>query len=1437
MDSTPQRNEARPCENTDTKRTLEIHHASNINSITKPQSDNLEKPTSSCSSDSPSARPPTSALTRDVPGSPDEPLAAADVVCLHPQASNSNSVCRNSTSRFPTPNIESTNSFKRNATISTTNSTSSRIREDLITRTPCSDVWRGQEVTKGSAKIASESSIARHPRNDITVTENASYSSLGLPKLPVEALSNSEIYDSFRNINCRPSTSTQFAMIRQPNHQSTQEPSITKASCGSRSVRNKILVLQWNIRSIWANYAEFSDLVLSNPPITLCLQELMAENVENCLKERYSWKLAHRAVHNGKGSAGLGNSKEVPHRFIDTQQEIPICAARLLNPYNLTVVSMYFPHTAKEHDIIDALNNFLQISEPPYIFAGDVNASHEAWGSSKSTKRGRMLLSWVVKNQMIVLNDGSPTCINEARGSLSAIDITIASHNLASKVTWEVAEDSMGSDHIPITLNTNMSLANYEYPKRWLYKDANWKEFERKFEQSMLTGSNMTVETLDRSILEAAMSTIPRTSGKPYGRSAFWWTNEVKQVVKARRKALRALKRKDPEDPQRKSALQEFQRKRSEARKAIAKAKQDSWDQFCENFGPTTGSDQIWKNFNRLCGKKVSGNKSFIINHEHVTNPVRIAEHFADIFEENTADITNSQSDGPAILAESIFDDDGSETSVKCTLDSNFTLSELLSAIDSAKGHSTGMDQIGYPMIKRLPPSGKLAMLDSFNKVWTEGRFPDSWKEGIVVPIPKHGEKRQLATSYRPITLLSCIGKIYERMVNHRLITFLEQNSLLHPDQHAFRAGRGTSTYFAELNEILSQAIIKHHHCELAMLDLRKAYDRTWRPYILHRVKELKMGTNMYKCIEGFLTDRKFQVRFGGETSKPRAQKTGVPQGSVLSVTLFILVMDTIFEAVPKGVRVLLYADDILLIATGKQAFAARVRLKKSIEAVDVWAKRIRFEFSASKSMLLHVCQRKHSNLKKSRFEIKINGERIPDVPSARILGVVLDRRCTYQKHFRIVRESVQKRINFIRAIAKHASRGILWRIGNAICLSKLLYGIELFGIKCVKPYQPIFNQLLRATSGAFRTSSSMAMAVESGILPLNERVILAMVKSLCRIEEKSITNRPALRHATNSAFMSLTGFVIPSVQKLHRLGRRPWNVRIPSIDWTVKNEFKVGQGAVKAKAIMTSILNEKYAKFEEIYTDGSKCDSEVGFGIINSGPPIERKLPSQFSIFSTEAAAIATAVKIASKRPTIIFSDSASCLKALESGKCRNACIQAIESNIRNKNVTFCWIPGHTGIVGNENADQAANRGRASRMAMQDVPGCDIAKWAATEIWKNHQNNWSNEHHQLASIKAYVGKWTDRPKRKEQIALTRCRLGHTRITKSHIFKKLTADICEICNVELNVDHILTKCQKFDDIREKLGISINLREALSNNKKSEIKILKYLQLTKLLQEL
>lgn len=123
-----------------------------------------------------------------------------------------------------------------------------------------------------------------------------------------------------------------------------------------------------------------------------------------------------------------------------------------------------------------------------------------------------------------------------------------------------------------------------------------------------------------------------------------------------------------------------------------------------------------------------------------------------------------------------------------------FSEQELTCNIRKLKNGKAQGPDIMNEMIKHLGTKARATMLDVFNRSWNQGTVPTVWKEAIIVPIPKKGkDQKKKPQNYRPINLLSCIGKLLERMVNNRLQTYLEQNNLLSPTQTGFRQHRATT--------------------------------------------------------------------------------------------------------------------------------------------------------------------------------------------------------------------------------------------------------------------------------------------------------------------------------------------------------------------------------------------------------------------------------------------------------------------------------------------------------------------------------------------------------------------------------------------------------------------------------------------------------------------
>ena len=146
-----------------------------------------------------------------------------------------------------------------------------------------------------------------------------------------------------------------------------------------------------------------------------------------------------------------------------------------------------------------------------------------------------------------------------------------------------------------------------------------------------------------------------------------------------------------------------------------------------------------------------------------------------------------------------------------------------LDAINKSHDTATGPDEIHHQMLKHLPPESLKTLLDIFNDIWETGKFPESWELATIIPIPKPGKDHAEPTNYRPIALTSCICKTLERMINTRLVWYLEFNNLISPVQSGFRSERSTNDNLVRLETFIRDAFLKKEHVVAVFFRLGKS--------------------------------------------------------------------------------------------------------------------------------------------------------------------------------------------------------------------------------------------------------------------------------------------------------------------------------------------------------------------------------------------------------------------------------------------------------------------------------------------------------------------------------------------------------------------------------------------------------------------------------------
>ena len=225
-----------------------------------------------------------------------------------------------------------------------------------------------------------------------------------------------------------------------------------------------------------------------------------------------------------------------------------------------------------------------------------------------------------------------------------------------------------------------------------------------------------------------------------------------------------------------------------------------------------------------------------------------------------------------------------------------FTAQELDTALSKLKSKSTpGPDKVSNDMLCKLGVQVRKKLLQLYNASWKSGHIPKMWKKAIQIPIHKSGKPKNMPESCRPISLTSCPCKLIERTLNHRLIWYLETNHLLMDEQAGTRKHRSTEdqvTYISQLED----GFQKKQHTVAVWLDLEKAFEKVWTEGLILKLLRNNVSHNMLPWITQFLKDRKACVSLQGKRSRIDDIKNGVPQGGVLSPTLFLIFMNDVKE-------------------------------------------------------------------------------------------------------------------------------------------------------------------------------------------------------------------------------------------------------------------------------------------------------------------------------------------------------------------------------------------------------------------------------------------------------------------------------------------------------------------------------------------------------------
>ena len=259
--------------------------------------------------------------------------------------------------------------------------------------------------------------------------------------------------------------------------------------------------------------------------------------------------------------------------------------------------------------------------------------------------------------------------------------------------------------------------------------------------------------------------------------------------------------------------------------------------------------------------------------------------------------------------------------------------------------------------------------------------------------------------------------------------------------------------------------------------------------------------------ITKFLENRNFKVRLGSTFSDVFDQEMGVPQGSILSVTLFSLKINSLAKVLSKDVEGSLYVDDFLMSYRSSNTRSCERQLQGSLKKIEEWCTENGFKFSSSKTVCLHFHKKRGTLPDPDLF---LYGKKIRVVRETKFLGVTFDQKLSFIPHLKTLKTKCMKALDIIKVVANQewgADKTVLLNLYRSLIRSKLDYGCIVYGSarpSYLKMLNTVHHQGLRLALGAFRTSPVESLYVEASELPLETKKNKALSSVYYQIEINS---------------------------------------------------------------------------------------------------------------------------------------------------------------------------------------------------------------------------------------------------------------------------------------------------------------------------------------------
>lgn len=722
---------------------------------------------------------------------------------------------------------------------------------------------------------------------------------------------------------------------------------------------------------------------------------------------------------------------------IYTRQGIPAVERKDLHVQGLE--ALWIEITVKSRKLLiggfyrppDANNNYWQLIEHSIdqafsvncdniIVTGDFNINVQ----HTSNKLSRLISSY---NGHQLIN--SPTHFTETTSSTIDIIFVKSADNVIKGFVSDPFIPNLTRFHCPVVcvLKCNKSKPSNYKRRIWLYDQGNYDEFRNQLSSkdwSFINNDNTdaVADEIADTILKCASNTIPNKIVTIRPNDLPHINNNIRKLIKTRRKLHSIAKRVNTVE-----AWTNFKNARNKVTTEVRKSKSKHKDKLLEKLNTENCTSKDWYKTAKQMTKNKLGNQIPLlsINNTEASTNEQKANMLNDFFC-SQANIDDSHQPLPNINS---FDGGSLEDIVISEQD----VKDAISQVDPSK--ACGPDLISPRLLREGSDILAKHLSIFFTKLVSSSAFPTTWKVANVTPIFKKGDP-STPSNYRPVSLLSCIGKLMERCIHTKLYNYVFSNRLITPHQSGFVKGDSTVNQLTLLYNEICQALDDGKEVKAVFCDISKAFDRVWHKGLILKLSSIGIKGPLLRWFPAYLSDRKQRVVVSNSLSSLSNVTAGVPQGSILGPLLFLIFINDIVTDIDANIR--LFADDTSLSVIVETPETAAHILNSDLQKITNWASTWLVDFNATKTESLLFSKKRNRPI---HPPLVMNNTPIATVKTHKHLGINFSDDAKWKEHITAVLNKAWRRLGILRTYKFLVSRKCLEKMYITFIRPLLEYG------------------------------------------------------------------------------------------------------------------------------------------------------------------------------------------------------------------------------------------------------------------------------------------------------------------------------------------------------------------------------------------------------------